>query len=436
MLTGKLTSIAVAMALTTALPAANLLVNGSFEQGPNPGSYTNFAKGSTGITGWTVSLGNIDYIGSLWTAADGSRSLDLEGSSGTCDLSTPNCPGGIAQSFATVAGQEYMVTFSLAGNLFNIPVVKTIRVSAAGQFQTFAFNTTGHSAANMGWVTINWTFTATAATTTLEFDTADNPPTGWGPALDNVSVNPVSGIGPGISNNGVVNGASFASGVVPNSWATIQGFNLSTVTGDWSNSIVNGMFPVALDGLSVSVGSAPAYLYYVSPGQINLLVPPNIGPGTVPVTVTNSVGTSTTFTVTASTYGPAFFLWPNNQAVATRQDFSLAAKNGTFSGATTVAAKPGDVIILWGTGFGPTSPAAPPGVAVPSSATFATATLPTVTINKVPATVYGAALAPGFAGLYQVAIQVPSSLGNGDWPVVATIGGVASPAGVILTVQQ
>jgi uncharacterized protein (TIGR03437 family) len=94
------------------------------------------------------------------------------------------------------------------------------------------------------------------------------------------------------------------------------------------------------------------------------------------------------------------------------------------------------VIILWGTGFGPTIPAAPPGIAVPNSPTYSTSTLPTVTIDNFPATVYGAAFASGFAGLYQVAIQVPSSLGNGNWPVVATIGGVQSPAGVVLTVQQ
>jgi uncharacterized protein (TIGR03437 family) len=140
--------------------------------------------------------------------------------------------------------------------------------------------------------------------------------------------------------------------------------------------------------------------------------------------------------VTASTFGPAFFLWPNNQAVATHQDFSLAAKAGTFAGVTTVAAKPGDVIILWGTGFGPTIPVAPSGVETPGSTTYSTSTLPKITLNDLPVTVYGAALAPGFAGLYQVAIQVPSSMADGDWPVEATIGGVQSPSGAVLTVQQ
>jgi uncharacterized protein (TIGR03437 family) len=243
-------------------------------------------------------------------------------------------------------------------------------------------------------------------------------------------------VAPTISSNGVVNGASFLPGLVSNSWATIQGANLSSVTGDWTNAIVNGRFPTSLDGVYVTIGFAPAYIDYVSPSQINLLVPPSLPAGPVSVTVTNSAGTSASFTVTVNAYQPAFFLWPNNQAVATRQDFSVAAQNGTFPGETTVPAKPGDVIILWGTGFGPTIPAAPPGIAVPNSPTYSTSTLPTVTIDNFPATVYGAAFASGFAGLYQVAIQVPSSLGNGNWPVVATIGGVQSPAGVVLTVQQ
>jgi uncharacterized protein (TIGR03437 family) len=62
--------------------------------------------------------------------------------------------------------------------------------------------------------------------------------------------------------------------------------------------------------------------------------------------------------------------------------------------------------------------------------------MPGITIDSLPATVYGAALAPGSAGLYQIAIQVPTSLADGDWPVQASIGGVLSPAGTILSVHQ
>ena len=233
----------------------------------------------------------------------------------------------------------------------------------------------------------------------------------------------------------IVNGASFQSGMVPGSFATIEGANLSPVVDTWANSIVNGKLPTTLDGVTVNVGTQPAYLYYVSPAQINLIVP-DVGPGSIQITVTTSGGSSAPFGATAVTYSPAFFTWPDNQAVATRSDFTFAARPGTLNGMATVPAKPGDTIILWGTGFGPTTPTAPAGVQIPAGQTYSTATRPLVSVNGVAATVLGAALAPGLAGLYQVAIQVPGGLADGDWSVLAAIGGVSSPSGVILSVQH
>jgi uncharacterized protein (TIGR03437 family) len=197
---------------------------------------------------------------------------------------------------------------------------------------------------------------------------------------------------PTISTNGVVSGASYPPGVVPNSWVTILGTNLASKTDDWTKSIVNGESPMAVDGVSVTIGGKAAYINYFSPVQMNLLAP-DVGFCPLPLTVTTSGGTSGTFTVTSNQYGPAFFEWPNAQPVATRQDFSYAVENGRFSCVTTVPAKPGDVIILWGTGFGPTSPVAPPGAPVPSDTTYSTAALPDVTTNNDPVTLYGAAFA-------------------------------------------
>jgi uncharacterized protein (TIGR03437 family) len=244
----------------------------------------------------------------------------------------------------------------------------------------------------------------------------------------------VSGPVPAISSAGVVNGASFQPGVVPNSWITIQGTNLASTTDTWANAIVGGKLPIILDNVSVSVGGLPAYVYYISPTQINVLAP-NVGTGSVSVTVTNNSNTSAAATAVSSTVGPAFFPWPNTQPVATHVDYSLAAKNGTFAGATTVPAKPGEAIILWGTGFGPTNPAAPVGVQIPATATYNTTNPVTVTINGTPASVYGTALASGFAGLYQVVVTVPSTMPNGDFPLIATINGAASPT-VTLTVHN
>jgi uncharacterized protein (TIGR03437 family) len=238
--------------------------------------------------------------------------------------------------------------------------------------------------------------------------------------------------GPTISSAGVVNGASFEAGVVANSWVTILGSNFATKNSDWSNSVVNGQLPTSLDGVSVTIGGQNAYVYFVSPNQINVLAP-NVSPGQVGVIVTTPTAASTSVNTTASVYGPAFFTWPGGQPVATRQDYSFAVRNGTFSGATTVPAKPGEVIILWGTGFGPTTPAAPTGMATGSGTVYSTATLPTVTLNGAQLQVYGAALTPGSAGLYQVAVQLPQ-IADGSYVLRASIGGAQSPANVTLSV--
>lgn len=291
------------------------------------------------------------------------------------------------------------------------------------------------------------TFSGTPATVSLGYMTG-NPPhfnnvvtlfAGFAVSYSQVAygtltfpASPVSGQ-PTVTS--VVNGASVLPGVNPSSWVTIFGSSLASTTANWSNSIVNGALPTSLGGVSVIIGGTPAYISYISAGQINAIAPQSSA-GPVTVTVTNSTATSAAFTATSSEYGPAFFVWPGNQAVATHLDNTFAAKAGTFPGVTTVPAKPGETITLWGTGFGPTTPAAPVGSLVPATPTYNLSTLPTVTLNNSAVTVVGAALAPGAVGLYQVNIQIPGSMADGDFPVQATIGGVTSPPGIILSVQQ
>jgi len=236
----------------------------------------------------------------------------------------------------------------------------------------------------------------------------------------------------------VENGASFQSEYLGGSIWTIKGTNLASITGsdNWNNSIVNGQLPTSLDGVTVTFAQVPGYISYLSPTQINVMTPSG---GYGDVVVNNNGAVSADFNAyPPGLSAPAFFVWPNNQVVATRTDYSYAVAPGTFSGLTTVADKPGDVLVLWGTGFGATTPAVQDGAVVPADQEYATSTMPTVTINGVSATVYGAALAAGFAGLYQVAIQVPAGLGAGTWPIVATMGaiyGVQSPGNVMLVVN-
>lgn len=222
----------------------------------------------------------------------------------------------------------------------------------------------------------------------------------------------------------------------PNMFVNILGTNLSAATDQWT--IANGVLPTQIDGVTVTIGGKAAYMQYVSPTQVQVLTPPTLGTGQVAVQVTNSVAASNSMPVTSQTYAPGFFLWANNQPVATHPaDNTDAMKNGTYFGLTTVPAKPGEYITFWGTGFGPTTPATPAGTVVPSSSTtYYTAAVPTLTLNNQPMVYYATALTSGYAGLYQVVAQVPTSMTNGDWPLVATIGGVSTPSTVLLTVHN
>jgi choice-of-anchor C domain-containing protein len=154
----------------------NLLVNGSFEEGPEPGRFLSLDKGSTAIKGWTVTRGQIDYVGTHWEAAHGKRSIDLHGSPGF---------GGIQQTFATKKGKQYRVKFSLAGTPGAGP--RRIGVRAAGQKGEFRCESQT-TLPKMNWTTQTWVFKATTEKTTLEIHTLETTDPERGPVLDNVSV--------------------------------------------------------------------------------------------------------------------------------------------------------------------------------------------------------------------------------------------------------
>lgn len=392
----------------------------------------------------------LDSAGNIYFADKGNnrvRKVDTKGiittfaGTGTAGYSGDGGPATSAKLGLNLTAAYQGVAVDSAGNVYIAdPQNNRIRmVNPAGIISTFAGNGTPFATGSLG--NGDGGPPASASITSpygVKVDSAGNvfiADTSHGLIRKITGAATTGGSGPTISANGVVNGASFQPGIVANSWVTIQGASLAPKTDDWSNSIVNGALPTSLDGVSVTMGGKPAYIYYITPGQLNVLAP-DLTSGPVSVVVTTPSGSSSAFTATAGLYGPAFFLWPASQVVATRQDYSLAVKADTFAGSPTVAAKPGEVLVLWATGFGPTNPAVPAGVAVPADKPYSTATPPMVTIGNIPALVYGATLAPGSVGLYQIAIQVPLSLVDGDWPIQASIGGVASPTGAVLTVQR
>ena len=179
--------------LLTAAPLAQrptgLIRNGGFEEGPGTPAFLNLRGGSTALTGWVVTGEGIDLVGAgYWRSSEGTYAIDLDGSARS-RTTPPHVRGGIAQTFATLAGKRYRVTFDLAGNPNRGPARKPMRVSAAAQTAEFVFDATGKTGRDMGWVPREWVFTAAADSTTLEFTSlTQSPETGYGAAIDRVAV--------------------------------------------------------------------------------------------------------------------------------------------------------------------------------------------------------------------------------------------------------
>src|ERR1700683_345005 len=110
----------------------------------------------------------------------------------------------------------------------------------------------------------------------------------------------------------VENAAGGVPVIAPNTWVEIDGSNLSKA-GDsrpWQASdFVNNQLPTSLDGVSVTVNGKSAYVYYISPTQVNILTPPNPIQGAVPVQVSDNGATSTNFMVQAQAQSPSFFVF-------------------------------------------------------------------------------------------------------------------------------
>jgi len=216
----------------------------------------------------------------------------------------------------------------------------------------------------------------------------------------------------------VVNDASFAAPIASGSWVAVFGTNLAPVgtSRKWNESteIVAGKLPTSLDGTSVTVNGKPAVVEFIQPTQVNIQPPDDTATGPVPVVVTTPGGASTAFTVNLAQFAPGLFPGTAPFVVAQHADNSYVT--------TASPAKAGEVIILWGTGFGPASPAVPAGQVFSGGNKLA---------NTVTATIGGQSAAVDFAGvvgagLVQINVHVPASISSGNAPVVLSVGGAST----------
>src|ERR1019366_4705167 len=264
------------------------------------------------------------------------------------------------------------------------------------------------------------------------------PGAGFTGSTAGIGITVGSGTAPVVDFGGVVPVYSTVSTISTGSWISIYGTNLAAAPVSW-----NGDFPTKLGGVTVTVNGNLAYLWFVSPTQINLQAPDDTTTGTVTVNVvvTNEKG-SFSSAVTLAPVSPSFSVLDGTHVtgIILRSDgsgaygagvYDIVGPTGTSLGYKTVAAKAGDDIILFGVGFGPTNPLVPAGQVYSGAA---------ATANPVSFLFNSAAVVPSFAGLssaglYQFNFKVPAGLGTGDVPLVAAVASASTLAGVVISLQ-
>ncbi len=232
----------------------------------------------------------------------------------------------------------------------------------------------------------------------------------------------------------VANAEGGAATISPNSWVEIKGSNLAPAgdTRIWqSPDFVNNHLPTSLDGVSVTVNGVPAYVYYISPTQVNILTPPNAISGSVPVQVSDNGVISANFMAQAQAESPSFFVFGGGPYIAaTHANGSYLGPTSLYPGLTTPA-QSGETIVMYANGFGTTST---PVVSGSETQSGTLSPMPVITIGGMAATVTFAGLvAPGE---FQFNVVVPPSLANGDQLTTAMYNGLTTQVGTIITVQQ
>jgi uncharacterized protein (TIGR03437 family) len=233
---------------------------------------------------------------------------------------------------------------------------------------------------------------------------------------------------PSLFENGTVNVFNRvpAGALAPGMIVEVYGTGLASATGN------PGVLPLPsiFQGTSLIVGAYQAPLYFVSSGQLDVQVAAELTPNQQYPVIAILNG-ALSVPVMAD-------LAPIQLGLAAQADGQVIAQHGADSSYVDAnhPAKPGEVLVIYLSGMGPTNPAVKSGDAAPASEPLARVTnQPTVTLNGENATVQFAGLSPGFVGLYQVNFQVPASANSGDLTLVVSQGGVSSNA-TKLTVAQ
>ena len=237
-----------------------------------------------------------------------------------------------------------------------------------------------------------------------------------------------------------VNAASFSGPIAPNALITLFGTGfqpLGLSRALYSSDVATNTVPSVLSCAAVEINRIRAPLFYAGWGQLNVVVPSGVAPGPAEVRVVLNPSSraiySSPITVTAAVQAPALFTSDGKRAAANFAGGNTLVGDPAMTPGT-LAAKPGDMVTLWATGLGDTSPTVDAAAIVRALAP----TVSTVTVmlngTALPAAnVLYAGMAPGLmAGVYQVNIKIPAGVTSGDGTVKLMVNGVASPDAITL----
>ena len=254
-----------------------------------------------------------------------------------------------------------------------------------------------------GLATINTLFSAPEKVY-LEMDTTADPG-----GVMRAQFGPASIPAPAIKSVMPANMDSTATTVAPGELLMISGTDLAKLGGDLSGWL-GATVPASLAGATVTIGGQTARLISVSPTQIEVQVPVDTPAGAQPLVVNNGSSAGNAFTITVVNNAPAIFC-------ANKGDWSpVSASNPVHAG---------DLLIVHATGLGQTTPALASGALAPMTA-FPNTVPVTVTMGGQSAPVVYSVAAPGYVGLYQIAVTVPPGAGSGSVPLVIKAGNASS----------
>ena len=246
------------------------------------------------------------------------------------------------------------------------------------------------------------------------------------------------GAAPSYTASGIVNASNYTPGpFAPNSVISIFGSALARsahalVAADLvscSGSLGNRCLPLELNYVRVYVQGRPMPMLFVSETQINFVMSSIEPAGTVNVWVVTEGLTGPEIAVTLVNAAPALFVLPGNVAIATDAAGKLLTADAP--------AHAGDIVVIYATGLGMTSPN-PSNGEIPM---YAASTLPSaalkVTLNGAAVDalyVKYAGLTPGCAGLYQINLELPVGT-PADPEIRVSAGSFLAPSGLTLPVR-